>query len=161
MLNKNLNTIYNKKENQNDVVDDVIEELSAMAVVVFENSILSTNEEIYGNNTLSLPKGHKENNETILETAIRECYEETNILLNKDDCIKQLTPFTYEFITPSYKKIRKTIVPFLFETNNPGIPFPKEKRMISVQWMNINYFYQNCTHDNVKNVIKEIIDKYI
>jgi NUDIX domain len=105
-------------------------ELSAMAVVTCNGKILSTNEMIYGKETVSLPKGHKEENESIIETAIRECYEETNIVITKDDLVKELTSYSYEFLTPSNKLIRKTIVPFLFEVKEEGNPIPKEERMI-------------------------------
>ena len=131
-------------------------ELSAMAVVMCNGKILSTNEMIYGKETLSLPKGHKEENESIIETAIRECYEETNIIVSKDDFIKELTSYSYEFLTPSNKLIRKTIVPFLFEVKEEGNPIPKEERMVSVQWMDKDEFIEKCTHENVKEIIKEI-----
>ena len=131
-------------------------ELSAMAVVMCNGKILSTNEMIYGKETLSLPKGHKEENESIIETAIRECYEETNIIVSKDNLIKELTSYSYEFLTPSNKLIRKTIVPFLFEAKEEGNPIPKEERMVSVQWMDKEEFIEKCTHENVKEIIKEI-----
>lgn len=131
-------------------------ELSAMAVVMCNGKILSTNEMIYGKETVSLPKGHKEENESIIETAIRECYEETNIVITKDDLVKELSSYSYEFLTPSNKLIRKTIVPFLFEVKKEGNPIPKEERMISVQWMDINEFLDKCTHENVKDIVKEI-----
>ena len=131
-------------------------ELSAMAVVMCNGKILSTNEMIYGKETVSLPKGHKEENESIIETAIRECYEETNIVITKDDLVKELTAYSYEFLTPSNKLIRKTIVPFLFEVKKEGNPIPKEERMISVQWMDKEEFIEKCTHENVKDIVKEI-----
>lgn len=131
-------------------------ELSAMAVVMCNGKILSTNEMIYGKETLSLPKGHKEENESIIETAIRECYEETNIIVSKDDLVKELTSYSYEFLTPSNKLIRKTIIPFLFEVKEEGNPIPKEERMVSVQWMDTNEFLDKCTHENVKDIVKEI-----
>lgn len=129
-------------------------ELSAMAVVMCNGKILSTNEMIYGKETLSLPKGHKEENESIIETAIRECYEETNVVITKDDLIKELTSYSYEFLTPSNKLIKKTIVPFLFEVKEEGNPIPKEERMVSVQWMDTNEFLDKCTHENVKNIVE-------
>ena len=131
-------------------------ELSAMAVVMCNGKILSTNEMIYGKETLSLPKGHKEENESIIETAIRECYEETNIIVCKENLVKELTSYSYEFLTPSNKLIRKTIVPFLFEVKKEGNPIPKEERMISVQWMDKEEFIEKCTHENVKDIVKEI-----
>lgn len=132
-------------------------ELSAMAVVIYNGKILSINEIIYGKETLSLPKGHKEENESIIETAIRECYEETNIVISKEDLVKELTSYSYEFLTPSNKLIRKTIVPFLFEVQTEGNPIPKEERMISVQWMDKDEFIDKCSHENVKLVVKEIL----
>ena len=131
-------------------------ELSAMAVVICKGKILSTNELIYGRETLSLPKGHKEENESIIETAIRECYEETNVVISKDDLVKELTSYSYEFLTPANKLIRKTIVPLFFKIENEGNPMPKEERMVSVQWMDIDEFLDKCTHENVKEIIKEI-----
>lgn len=132
-------------------------EISAMAVVIYNGKILSINEIIYGKETLSLPKGHKEENESIIETAIRECYEETNIVISKEDLVKELTSYSYEFLTPSNKLIRKTIVPFLFEVQTEGNPIPKEERMISVQWMDKDEFIDKCSHENVKLVVKEIL----
>lgn len=84
-------------------------EESAMAVVTCKNKILTTTELIYGTQTLSLPKGHREENEEIVDTAIRECFEETNITLTKENLIKELTPYSYEFLTPSNQLIKKTI----------------------------------------------------
>ena len=131
-------------------------ELSAMAVVMCNGKILSTNEMIYGKETLSLPKGHQEKNESLIETAIRECFEETNIVISEEDLIRQLTPYSYEFLTLSNRLVRKTIVPFLFEVNEEGNPIPKEERMLSVQWMEVEEFLEKGTHENVKLVVKEI-----
>lgn len=132
-------------------------EVSAMAVVMCKGKILATVEDIYGKCTLSLPKGHQEENELLIETAIRECFEETNIVIVRENFIKELAPYSYEFLTPSNKLIRKTVVPFLFEITDEGNPIPKEERMIAVQWMDVCDFLQDCTHDNVKLTVKEIL----
>ena len=131
-------------------------EVSAMAVVMYGDKILTTNEIVYGKETLSLPKGHKEKGETISETAIRECFEETNIVLTKDNLIKELPSYFYEFLTPANELIRKTIVPFLFKVNEKGNPLPKEKRIVSVRWMDIDEFIDKCTYENVKEVVKNM-----
>ncbi len=132
-------------------------EESAMAVVICNGKILATNELVYGVEKLSLPKGHVEANETQIETAIRECFEETNVVISEKDLVKKLIPYSYEFITPSHKIIRKTLIPFLFEVNDFGNPIPKEERMLSVQWMNIDEFLSLCSYDNVKDVVREAI----
>ena len=108
-------------EHQAERTEVKLEE-SAMAVVVYHDRILTTNEVIYGKETISLPKGHKEENENILDTAIRECFEETNIVITKDDLVMQLPSYSYEFLTPSDQFVRKTIVPFLFRVDCEGIP---------------------------------------
>ena len=131
-------------------------EESAMAVVTFGNSILATNELIYGKETLSLPKGHKETGETLVETAIRECFEETNICLTKDNFVKDLTAYSYEFLTTSNQLIRKTVTPFLFRVDDEGAPLAKEERIVAVRWMNIGEFIAGCTHEAVKSIVKEI-----
>lgn len=131
------------------------EEVSAMAVVVCGNDILTTNEMIYGKEVLSLPKGHVEGNETVVETAIRECFEETDVVLDNQHFAKQLTPFGYEFTTPSGEFIRKTIVPVLFVVSTSFAPVAKEPRMVSTQWMDLDLFLQKASHDNVKVVVRQ------
>jgi ADP-ribose pyrophosphatase YjhB (NUDIX family) len=60
----------------------MISETSAIAVVICNNKILTTHEMIYGDLKISLPKGHSENEESIIYCAIRETFEETNIIIN-------------------------------------------------------------------------------
>lgn len=132
-------------------------EESAMAVVMCKGYILTTNEIIYGKETLSLPKGHKEENENPLETSIRECYEETNVLIDKASLLKELTSCTYEFLTPSNRLIRKTLIPYLFEVKDFGNPLPKEERIIAVKWMNVEEFLSSCPYENVKKIVAEAL----
>ena len=131
-------------------------EQSAMAVVLCKGKILATVEDIYGRHVLSLPKGHNEQGETLLQTAMRECFEETNIVLTEENLVEPLTPYSYQFSTPSNELVQKTIAPFLFEVESEGQPIAKEKRMISVGWMEISEFLQKCSYDNVKAIVKEI-----
>ena len=121
-------------------------EESAMAVVMCNGKILVTNEMIYGKATLSLPKGHTEENESSLESSIRECYEETNVVINETNLVKKLTPYSYEFLTPSNKLIRKTLIPYLFEIYDFGNPLSKEERIMSAEWMSIEEFLLGCPY---------------
>ena len=134
-------------------------EESAMAIVIYKNKILATNELIYGNEKISLPKGHKEENETILETAIRECFEETNIVLKDSNLVKKLEPFSYDFSTPNNDLIRKMIYPFLFRVDEGGIPLPKEERILWVRWIEIAEFINICTYENIKVIVENIFKK--
>ncbi len=134
-----------------------LEEHSAMAVVLCAGKLLVTNEEVYGVPRLSLPKGHLEKNETALEAAIRECFEEANVRLRKSDLVRQLTPYSYEFTTPENRQIRKTIIPYLFEVQTFGEPMAKEERMLGVQWMDAAEFLAKCSYENVKTVVCEAL----
>ena len=131
-------------------------EISAMAVVICDDEILTTNEIIFGKETLSLPKGHNEKHESLIETAIRECFEETDIVISKGDFERGLDSYSYEFLTSSNNLVRKVIVPFLFRVTEKGTPTAKEEKIVSVQWMNIEDFLQLGTHENVKAIVRGI-----
>ncbi|MBQ7407848.1 MAG: NUDIX domain-containing protein [Clostridia bacterium] len=135
----------------------VKKEICAMAVVLFNDKILTTNEIIYEREILSLPKGHKEKNENIIKTAIRECFEETNIVLCESDLVKKLPPYSYEFLAPNKILIKKTVYPFLFRVYSGGNPLNKEKRITMVQWMNVEEFLEKCPHESVKKTVKEAL----
>lgn len=137
-------------------LNDVKIEESAMAVVLYGDKLLTTKEMIFGKKTLSLPKGHKEENESLIKTAIRECFEETNIIIDESNLVCELTPYLYEFLTPLNRLIKKTIFPFLFKVESAGDPQPKEQRIVAVDWMEISEFLKICPYENVKTIIKEI-----
>lgn len=140
------------KTNQSEAKNEV----SAMALVLCGGKILSTNELIYDNERWSVPKGHVEEGEKFVETAIRECFEETNIVITKDNLVKELSPFSYEFLTPNNTLIRKTIAPFLFEVENEGNPLAKEKRILTIEWLDIDEFLEKCSYENVKAIVRKI-----
>ncbi len=128
-----------------------------MAVVFCQGKILVTNEIIYGKQTLSLPKGHQEQGETLLQTATRECFEETNVVVSSQEVTQQLQPYTYSFSNSQGDFVEKTVVPFVFQIGNFGNPLPKEKRIVSVQWMDVQQFLQQCTHQNVRDVVLQAV----
>ena len=71
--------------------------------------------------------------------------------------VEKLTPYSYEFLTPSNRLIRKTLIPYLFEIYDWGNPLPKEERMVFVEWMDIKEFLTVCPYENVKNVVDEAL----
>lgn len=133
-------------------------ELSAMAIVKCADKILTTNELIYDKAVRSLPKGHKERDERITQTAIRECYEETNVVVSESDLVKKLEPWSYEFISPPKKLIKKTIMPFFFEIKDFGNPRSKEERILSVDWMTVEDFLKECPYENVIQSVKQVFN---
>ena len=144
-----------------NIKEDIYFEVSAMAVVLCNGKILTTNEIISGKNVLSLPKGHQEKDEDLLQTAIRECFEETDIVIDRKDCIKKLTPFTYGFLSQDNQLIKKINHPYLFSVRFEGTPAIKEERIIAVRWMEIKEFQRVCTHANIKKLIDEVLELII
>lgn len=130
-------------------------EESAMAIVFYKQKVLATVEEVYDRPTLSLPKGHIEPGETKLEAAIRECFEETNEIITKDNFIGDLKPFDITFISHQNKLIKKTIYPLIFRVDKMGNLKAKEERIRKVKYLNIGEFLLKCTYENVKTMIME------
>lgn len=133
-------------------------EYSAMAVVFYNGRILVTWENIFGNVVLSLPKGHIERGETAVDAAIRECFEETNVKVMPTEVITELSSFEIKFTTPSGKDVRKVITPILFETKYKGNPQPLENRILKVEYMHVNDFFNNCSYDNVKQTVTSALN---
>lgn len=136
----------------------MVKEYSCMAVVQYQNKILYTIELIYGVKRISLPKGHIENNETKLECAIRECYEETGVVLTKDDFVKELPSYQYEFNNLYNNDVltHKTIYPLLFKINELRKPQIKEENILHADYMNIDQLIPICFYPSVSNLLKSI-----
>ena len=130
-------------------------EESCMAVVLFGDKVLTTRELIYGKETLSLPKGHIEVGESHADTAIRECFEETDIRLKKTDVVGELEPYMVRFTDHHFKLVCKAIYPVVFRVSQCGSPCPKEERMVEARFMDIKEFLTACTYDNVKQIVKQ------
>lgn len=133
-------------------------EESCMAVVLSDGKILATRELIYGKETLSLPKGHIEIGETHADTAIRECFEETDVVLSRSAVVKELEPYMVRFTDHHFKLVCKAVYPVVFQVGDCGMPRAKEERMIDARFMEVNEFLVSCTYDNVKQIVKQAID---
>lgn len=129
-------------------------EESAMAIVFYQDKILATQELIYGREVLSCPKGHIEANESHLDTAIRECFEETNVILTKQDYVSEGEPYTIRFIDHHNQFVSKTIYPICFRVNSKGNPLVKEERIISIEYMEASLFLEQCSYENVKEMVR-------
>ncbi len=138
----------------------MINEKSVMAVVVCNNKILTTHEIIYGDLKIGLPKGHLENGESLIDCAIRETFEETNIVINYNQFYKELRNYVIKFKNHHDEEVSKIIVPLLFFIDEEGNPQPKEERMVKVEYLEFEEFLIVCSYDNVRGVIEEA-RKYI
>lgn len=136
----------------------ISQQYSAMAVVFYNGRILATVEDIYGRQVLSLPKGHLEAGETAVEAAIRECFEETNVTVSQNEVIGKVEPFVISFTTPDGQDVIKTITPIVFKTAQSGNPKPVEKRISTVEYLDVEYFLANCAYDNVRAVVVSALE---
>lgn len=94
----------------------------------------------------SFPKGHVENSETEIETAIREIKEETNI-----DVI--IDPTFRETVTYSPKRDTiKIVVYFLAKAKNVNFS-PQEDEIAEVRWVDMAYATRLLTYENDKTIV--------
>ena len=88
---------------------------SGILIIDKDNRILICHPTNHPKNVWSIPKGKVNDGESIMDAAIRETFEETNINLSFFQCITPLEPQTY-----THKK--KRLHPFLYlEKMNPKI----------------------------------------
>lgn len=114
-----------------------------------------------GNNIWSFPKGLQENNESYIETAIREVYEETGLVLDTE-------LFKTNFYTQKYAKKDKQLVLLeyfsdteilyndiictsYFERN--GKQFPEN---CDYMWVSLEEAY-NHVHEAQQKILKQIL----
>lgn len=133
-------------------------EESAMALVFYNDKILTTKELIYGKEVISCPKGHIEVSEMPIDAAIRECFEETNIEITRKNYLLDAKPFVIQFIDHHYQPIKKTIYPICFKVMKQGNPKVKEERVQEIKYMDIEEFFINCSYENVKEMVKNSLE---
>ena len=98
------------------------------------------------------PKGHVENGETEVETAIRETKEETNIDVEVNESLR----FEMSYITD--KNIDKTVVFFVAKPTTEEIII-QEEELSDAKWVKFDEVEDNLTFDNAKELWREVYSK--
>ncbi len=100
---------------------------------------------------LDFPKGHIEKNENEFDAAIRETFEETHIMINRNN-IEKFFSYTMDY---SFKNndeiINKHTRMFLAEYNGDDIVISKEH--VSYQWLNYHELLRKLKYINQKDMI--------
>ena len=95
------------------------------------------------------PKGHIENNETELETAIRELQEETGI-----DDFRLIDNFRHKItysVNRNNKVIPKEVIFFLAESSTKSVKLSSEHQ--NYIWLNFDLAHDRLTYNNAKEVL--------
>ena len=96
----------------------------------------------------SFPKGHVEEGETEIETALREIKEETDV-----DVI--IDPTFREVVTYSPKKdTQKDVIYFIARATTFDYT-PQEEEVSQVKWVEINRAQSCLTYDNDKQLVNK------
>ncbi len=98
------------------------------------------------------PKGHVEEDETEVETAIRETKEETNIDVLVDESLR----FSLSYVVNDI--IDKEVVYFIAKPQNENIRI-QESELLDATWVDIDDVYNILTFYNLKNLWKDVLTK--
>ena len=96
------------------------------------------------------PKGHMEENETEIETAIRETKEETNL----DVLIDKTKRYSLNYVIDN--KIDKEVVYYLAKPLNKNI-IKQELEIKEILWIDIDKVIDVLTFDNLKELWKKVL----
>ena len=133
------------------------EKISSMSIVIGEEEnkkkVLILNNE----GEWVFPKGHVENNETYLQTAIRELNEESGVSVTEKESLGQIDEFKFYF---DGVKAVKVIKVFLFKiVDCPRITINKEEGFISGKWVSLDKAITMLSHDDARESLKKGIEK--
>ena len=124
-------------------------EKSCGAIIINDNKVLMIQQ---NDGVIGFPKGHTENNETEIETAMRETKEETNI----DILINPNLRFETRYIVNS--NIDKKVVYYIAKNLNNKI-IKQEKEIKDIKWVPIDEVMDLLQYDNIKKLWQDVLNK--
>ena len=126
-------------------------EKSCGAMVINDGKVLLVHQT---NDVWCFPKGHMEDGETEIETALREIKEETNLDVNILDGFKTIEEHT--FFKDSEERL-KHVTYFIGEYENQE--FKKQEEEVSdIKLMDYEEAMESFQYDNSRRVLKEVED---
>ena len=125
----------------------MIREKSCGTIIIEDGKVLMIKQKqgFYG-----FPKGHMENNETEVATAIRETKEETNL----DVLIDETKRYSLNYVIDN--KILKEAVYYLAKPLNKNI-IKQESEINDILWVDIDKVIDVLTFDNLKELWKKVL----
>ena len=124
-----------------------MKEKSCGAVVINNGQVLliQSNEGIYG-----FPKGHMEEGESEIQTALREVKEEVGLDVKIDESKKYVINYTIN------NEIEKTTIFYIATPLNENIEI-QESEIENIKWCDFDEVLDVLTYDNWKEMFKKVI----
>lgn len=123
-------------------------EKSCGAIIFDKNKILIIQQK---EGHWGFPKGHVEENETEVETAIREIKEETNLDVEINEKYRYVETYSPK------KGIEKDVV-FFIANRIGGYIKPQEEEVNQILWVTFEEAMEKLTFDSSKSVLKKVIN---
>lgn len=101
-----------------------------------------------GSGHWSFPKGHVEGDETEIETAKREIFEETGIEVMIDPTFRELISYSPK------KDTNKTVVYFIARARNTDF-VPQEGEIAEIRWVELGRICSVLSYENDKTIINK------
>ena len=135
----------------------MIEKISSMAIVIAKKEKNLKALLLNNDGEWVFPKGHLEANETELDAAIRELYEESNVKVNAQESIGQVDEYKFYFSGENAVKVIKV---FAFIINDEReITYYKNEGFIDGKWVEVDYALKMLKHNDAKNALEKTIKK--
>ena len=105
-----------------------------------------------------VPKGHPEGDETLVQAAEREIFEETGI---QGEVIELLGSIDYEFYTPE-KHIAKTVHHYLLRQTSGELTVDGDPNheAVETRWFEISELHNVLSHENERRMARGVIEWY-
>ena len=121
-------------------------------VLLLRHSSISS----HGGGHWDFPKGHIDDGETEIQTALRELEEETGIAhANVIDGFRETITYTF---SGGKKQIGKEVVFFIATTKESKVTLSHEH--IDYSWLDFDSAFLRLTYDNARQVLRNAIEFY-
>lgn len=117
--------------------------------VIFDNDKVLVLKQVQGH--WGFPKGHVENNETEIETAIREIKEETNLDVEINEKFRYVETYSPK------ENVTKDVVFFVAKKIGGDVK-PQEEEVSEIKWVSPKEALQLVSYESSKIVMEKIIN---
>jgi len=124
--------------------------ISAGGVIINQNKVLLLKRE----KSWVFPKGKVKEGENLIQTAIREIFEETGIIANEKGI--EIGNTNYKYMTND-EQFEKTVYYYLFIVNDISVNI--EKTFLGYGWFYFDEALKYVTYKNDKKILKNAIKK--